>query len=117
MKKPKWVKKQKRHKNFEVVKAKKYHDIRDFKLDVGCYVLVKTYKKTKKIGVAICDYKHNILKEFRGENANDIYKHIFDYDKAHDKRWFNRMDHAAYLGKELKKAELSLHHGFEYMQE
>ena len=117
MEKPKWVKKQKHSKDFEVIKARKYHDIKDFELDTGCYILIKTYKKTKAIGAAVCDYKHDILKEFRGKSSRDIYKAIFDYDKAHSKKWFNRMDHAAYLGKELKKAELSLQHGFEYIQE
>ena len=53
--KPKWIKKQKYGGEFEVIKEKKYHDIKDFKFDTGCYTLIKIYKKTKLIGVAICN--------------------------------------------------------------
>ena len=112
-----WIRKQKYSKNFEVIRAKKYDDIKDFRIDSGCYVLIRAYKKAKEIGVAICDYRHSILKEFRGKRAQDLYTTIFDYSKKHGKNWFERMDHAAYLGKELKKAELSLQMGFEYVQE
>ena len=115
--KPKWVRKQKYSKEFEVIKEKKYHDVKDFKFDTGCYTLVKIYKRTKQIGVAICDYNHHILKEFRGKSARDLYRTILDYDKEHKRNWFNRMDHAAYLGKELKKAEISLAMGTDYVQE
>ena len=117
MEKPKWVRKQKYSKEFEIIIEKKYHDIEDFKFDKGCYILVKAYKKNKQIGVAICDYSHQILKEFRGKSANNLYKTILDYDNEKKRNWFNRMDHAAYLGKELKKAELSLEHGFDYVQD
>jgi len=117
MKNPKWVKKQSRSKDFEVIKADKYDDIRDFRIDSGCYVLIRVYKKTKEIGAAICDYKHTILKEFRGKRAQDLYTTIFDYSENHKKRWFTKLDHAAYLGKELKKAEISLAMGTEYVQE
>lgn len=114
---PSWIKKQKFSKSFEVIRAKKYDDMKDFRIDSGCYVLVRAYKKTKEIGVAICDYKHVIIKEFRGRRAQDLYSTIFNYSEKHKRNWFKRMDHAAYLGKELKKAELSLSMGFEYSQE
>lgn len=117
LEKPKWVKKQKYDRNFEVIKAKKYDDYKDFKTDNGCYVLVRIYKDTHEIGVAVCDYRHNILKEFRGTRAQDLYTTIFDYSEKHKKRWFTRFEHAAYLGKELKKAEISLAMGIEYVQE
>lgn len=115
--KPKWVRKQKFAKDFEVVKAKKYDDYRDFRIDQGCYVLIKVYNDTHEIGVGICNYRHEILKEFRGARAQDIYTSIFEYDKNHNKRWFNKFEHAAYLGKELKKAEICLAMGIEYVQE
>jgi tetrahydromethanopterin S-methyltransferase subunit A len=31
--------------------------------------------------------------------------------------WVTELSHAAYLGKELTKAELSLHYGFKYAQD
>jgi tetrahydromethanopterin S-methyltransferase subunit A len=115
--KPKWIRKQKHSEEFEIIRARKFHNLKDFQFDNGCYILLKTYKKTKEIGVAVCDYNHSILKEFRGKNAKDIYMTIFDYDIINKRKWFNRMDHAAYLGKELKKAEMSLKMGFDYEQE
>jgi len=113
----KWVKKQKKVKSFEVIPAKKHDDYRDFVLDDGCYVLIKIYRKTGNIGVGICDYEHSILKEFRGKRVQDIYHTIFAYSNHHKKNWFKRLDHAAYLGKELKKAEIALLTGKDYVQE
>ena len=117
MSKKKWVKKQKYAKNFEVIKVRKWDDIRDFILDDGCYLLIRTYKKSAQIGVAICNYKHIILKEFRGKRVQDIYNGIFEYSEKHKKNWFKKLDHAAYLGKELKKAEICKAMGTEYVQE
>mgnify|MGYP001565510315 CR=1 FL=1 len=64
------------------------------------------------IGVAVCDYNNIILKEFRGKNAQQIYYHLLN-----NYEYFTRLDHAAYLGKELKKAEYALESGEEYVQE
>ena len=116
MKRPAWVRKQKYSKDFEVIKAKKYTN-KDFRFDNGCYVLLRIYPKTGQIGVAICDYRHTILKEFKGEKAQDLYTSIFDYSQKNKKHWFTRLEHAAYLGKELKKAEACLEKGAEYVQE
>ncbi|MBI2654874.1 DUF4346 domain-containing protein [Candidatus Woesearchaeota archaeon] len=113
---PKWVKKQKYSKSFEVIKAKKYTN-KDFRIDKGCYVLIRIYPDTLEIGVAICDYTHTILKEFVGKRAQDLYTSIFDYSQKNNKRWLTRLEHAAYLGKELKKAEICLATGAEYVQE
>ena len=117
MQTPNWVRKQKLSSDFEVIEAKNFDDYKDFVTDTGCYVLVKVYKDTKEIGVGICNYAHEILKEFKGKNARDIYFSILDYSEKHNKKWFTRLDHAAYLGKELAKAQLALEKGFEYVQE
>ncbi len=114
---PNWIKEQKHSKDFEVIKVKKYDDYKDFKMDMGCYVLIKIYRETHEIGVGICNYKHEILKEFRGTRAQDLYTAIFDYGEKHNKKWFNKLEHAAYLGKELKKAEICLAMGMNYVQE
>ena len=42
---------------------------------------------------------------------------VFNYEEKNNLKWFNRKDHAAYLGKELKKAEIALILGTEYYQE
>jgi len=94
-----------------------FFDYKDFKTDDGCYVLIRLYLDTYEIGVAVCDYNHVILKEFRGRRPQDLYTAIFDYSEKNGKNWFKRLDHAAYLGKELKKAEICLSIGTEYVQE
>ena len=46
-----------------------------------------------------------------------MYHAIFKYAEEHKLEWFTRLDHAAYLGKELKKAELALALDEKYNQE
>ncbi len=117
MDRPAWVKDKKVAEDFEIIQAKKWDDYKDFKTDDGCYTLIRIYWDTHDIGAAICDYKHTILKEFRGRRAQDLYTAIFEFSEKNGKNWFKRLDHAAYLGKELKKAEICLAMGIEYMQE
>ncbi len=116
--KPDWIKDKKVAEDFEVITVPRWDDIKDFVFDKeGCYVLIRIYRETHDIGVAICNQEHVILKEFRGRRAQDIFSAIFKYDRENNTKWFNVMDHAAYLGKELKKAELALAIGNEYYQE
>lgn len=105
---PSWVKDKTVAKDFEVIQCKPYDDYKDHKNDDGCYVLIKLDFEFFEIQVAICNYKHEIVKVFKGKRAQDIYTAIFDYDEKHGTKWFNVMQHAAYIGKELKKAEIAL---------
>jgi len=116
-KRPAWVKDKTYADDFEVINVKPFNPYKDWVQDNGCYVLVRVYPDSNEIGVALCDYKHVILKEFKGKNAIELYFSIFKYDQENKKGWFTRMDHAAYLGKELKKAEISLQTDTEYSQE
>ena len=117
MERPKWIKDKIVDADFEIVRCQTFDDWKDWVQDDGCYLLIRTYLESHEIGVAICDYQHTILKEFRGRRAQDIYFNLFKYDIDNKKGWFTRMDHAAYLGKELKKAEVCLAIGIEYIQE
>ncbi len=113
---PAWIKDKKVAADFEVIEAEKYDDIKDFRMDT-CYVLIRVYRDTADIGVAICANDHTIQKEFRGRRAQDIYGAVFKYAEEKKLQWITRVDHAAYLGKELKKAEISLALGSDYYQE
>ena len=117
MERPAWVKDKNVAEDFEVIISKPFDGYKDWKQDDGCYVLIRIYLDTHEIGVAVCDYKHTILKEFRGKRAQDIYFNLFKFDEENKKGWFKRLDHAAYLGKELKKAEICMALGLEYTQE
>ena len=116
MEKPKWIKDKEFDEDFSIIRGN-FDAYKDWKEDNGCYVLIKVYEDTHEIGVAICGYNHVILKEFRGRIAQEIYHTIFKYSMEKGKLWFTRLDHAAYLGKELKKAEISLSLGNPYIQE
>lgn len=106
-----WVKEQQRAPDFEVIHGS-FDPIKDFRTDPGCYVLIKVYPETREIGLAVVDYKNVIQKEFRGRIAQEIYNTLFNTTK-----YITRLDHAAYIGKELARAELALKEGREYIQE
>ena len=93
-----------------------YDSYKDFRMD-NCYVLIKVYHDTHEIGLAVCSNEHIILKEFRGRIAQEIYVPLMYYIQKNNTHWFERYDHWAYIGKELKKAEIALGLSIEYIQE
>jgi len=102
----------------EIIDCPVYDSLKDFRRDpTGVYVLIRCDKEKLLIEVAICDKKHTIIKAFRGRKAQDLYYTIFEYEKKNKLKWFGRKDHAAYLGKELKKCEFALLGKEDYVQE
>ena len=57
------------------------------------------------------DYKENLLRIIEGDSARSIYLTLVRNG------WVSKLDHAAYLGKELARAELCRKHGLEYIQD
>ena len=125
-KRPVWVKDKEIAHDYEVIDCASFHPVKDFKEDVreykGFYVLIRFTRNDLKlptnIEVSICSYnkkdpnsKHIIHRSYRGFKAQDIYYRLLNDE------WIQRLDHAAYLGKELKKAEMSIALGTEYIQE
>jgi tetrahydromethanopterin S-methyltransferase subunit A len=55
--------------------------------------------------------QNELLHIIQGENARDLYWTILEGG------WVSELSHAAYLGKELMAAELSLKYGFKYFQD
>jgi hypothetical protein len=108
MERPKWVKDKNLHEDFEDIECNPYDDYKDHDNDDSCYVLIKIDFEYFKIRVAICNYDHEILKAFSGRRSQDIYTTIFKYEKDNNLNWFSNKQHIAYLGKELKKAEIAL---------
>src|SRR3989338_10193046 len=108
LQRPSWVKDKLLHKDFEIIQCKQYDDYKDHNNDDGCYVLIRVDFEFYEIHVAIANYKHEILKVFKGKRPQDIYTSIFEYEKEHNLQWFTKKQHTAYLGKELKKAEIAL---------
>ena len=118
MEKPSWIKDKTYAEDFENIETKPYHDLKDFRMEPsGHYVLIKILKEKNQIALAVCNKDHEIQVAFQGKKAQDIYFNLFNYEKEHNKTWFEGKDHIAYIGKELKKAELALENNKPYEQE
>lgn len=103
----------------EEIECPVYDEYKDFTLEpTGYYVLIRVNHEIKMIEVALCNKEHKIVKIFRGNSPQQIYHQIFKQEKMEGVVWFSEKDHMAYLGKELKKAEISLLAGDDsYVQE
>lgn len=96
-------------KDCEIIDCPNYDDIKDFRRDPsGFYVLIRVNFDYGRIEAALCDKSHVIHKIFRGKRAQELYDTILKYEKKHHSQWFKEKTHIAYLGKELKKAEIAL---------
>ena len=106
---PRWVKDKTLHPDFEVIQCKSYDDYKDHKNEAsGYYVIIRVDFEYREIHCAVCSKTHEIVAVFKGKQGQDIYNAIFDYEKKKNVSWFTEKQHIAYLGKELKKAELNL---------
>ena len=79
------------------------------KLDKAGYFVVNI--ESGVILVEHYSYKEKLLRIIEGQDARSLYLTIVRNG------WVSKLDHAAYVGKELTKAELSIRHGFEYLQD
>ena len=84
-------------------------DPKRIKLDKAGYFVVNI--EDGVILVEHYSYKERLLRIIEGQDARSIYLTLVRNG------WVSKLDHAAYLGKELTKAELSIRHGFEYLQD
>ncbi len=92
-----------------VIDAPKFDPYKDFHRDrTGIYVLIRVDFSTLTIDVAICDKDNKIIAVFRGTTPQDICEAIFKYEKKEGIEWLTDKSHIAYLGKELKKAQIAL---------
>ena len=93
-------------------KIKSSHDpYKEWHPDPKGYFLIRVNSARKRIEVGFVTPKHTITKMIYGKNAIEIYNTIIR------KKLLTRLEHAAYLGKELYKAELALKYGKRYVQE
>ncbi len=84
---------------------------RAIKLDKAGYFVIIPSKKGKVITVEHYSYDNKLLRTIEGKNSRDIYFTIIS------NRWITDLSHAAYIGKELEKAELSIKKGFKFVQD
>lgn len=80
-------------------------------MDKAGYFVIVPIADKGIINVEYYAYDNSLLQVIEGTTASAIYKTIINNG------WITELSHAAYLGKELVKAELSLQHGFKYIQD
>ncbi len=81
------------------------------KLDKAGYFVILPSKKDGSILVEHYSYENKLLRKIKGKNSRDIYFTIINNN------WITELSHAAYLGKELARAELSIKKGFKFVQD
>ncbi len=81
------------------------------KMDPAGYFVIVPLPDTRTISVEHYGYDNTLLRTIQGSDARTIYATIIR------EGWATELSHAAYLGKELALAELSLQYGFKYVQD
>lgn len=81
------------------------------KLDKAGYFVILPSGKNGSILVEHYSYDNKLLRKIKGRNSRDIYFTIIN------NKWVTELSHAAYLGKELARAELSMKKRFKFIQD
>lgn len=81
------------------------------KLDPAGYFVIYPIAEQGTIHVEHYSYDNRLLRTLVGTSPRAIYLRIIE------EGWVTEMSHAAYLGKELVKAEYSLRVGLPYLQD
>ncbi len=81
------------------------------KLDKAGYFVIIPSKDNGIITVEHYNYDNKLLRVLVGRNSRDIYRTIID------NKWVTDLSHAAYIGKEIGRAEMAIKKGFKYVQE
>lgn len=94
----------------EIVNAKE-KDPKKVRLDKAGYFVIVPKADTKEILVEHYSNANKLLRVIKGTNARNIYWTIIENE------WVTELSHAAYLGKELTHAEVSMKLGTKYIQD
>ena len=96
----------------------KYHKIKDWKMDPKGYFLIAVNKKNFFIKVGYCKFIrlgnspiNDMVAIIKGKTAIEIVNTLIR------EKFISTLQHAADMGIELHKAELSLKYGFKYTQD
>ena len=96
----------------------KYHKIKDWKMDPKGYFLITLDNKKIFIKVGYCKFSklgnhpiHDMVAVVKGKTAIEIVNTLIK------EKFISTLQHAADMGIELHKAEMSLKHGFKYIQD
>ena len=96
----------------------KYHKIKDWRMDPKGYFLIEVDRKKKIIQVGYCKFTrlgnspvNDMVAIIKGRTAIEIVNTLIR------EKFISTLQHAADMGIELHKAELSLKYGFKYIQD
>ena len=96
----------------------RYHKIKDWKMDPKGYFLIAVDKNKKIIRVGYCIFTklgnspiNDMIAEVTGKTAIEIVNTLIR------EKFISTLQHAADMGIELHKAEMSLKYGFKYVQD
>ena len=96
----------------------KYDRIKDWKMDPKGYFLIAVDKRKKFIQVGYCKFTrlgnspiNDMVAIVKGKTAIEIVNTLIR------EKFISTLQHAADMGIELHKAELSLKYGFKYIQD
>lgn len=82
-----------------------------FRMDETGYFVILPRAEKGLIVVEHYSYNNTLLRVIEGNSTRSLYWTIIENG------WVTQLDHAAYLGEELAKAELSIQLGFKYVQD
>ena len=96
----------------------KYHKIKDWKMDPKGYFLIAVDKRKKIIQVGYCKFTrlgnssiNDMIAVIKGKTAIEIVNTLIR------EQFISTLQHAADMGIELQKAELSLKYNLKYIQD
>ena len=96
----------------------KYHKIKDWVMDPKGYFLIAVDKDEEFIRVGYCKFTksgnnpvNDMVAEIKGKTAIELVNTLIR------EKFISSLQHAADMGIELHKAELSLKYGFKYIQD
>ncbi len=80
-------------------------------MDKAGYFVILPRAERNVISVEHYGYDNTLLRTIEGPSARALYLMMIANG------WVSELSHAAYLGKELAKAEISLQYGIRYIQD
>ena len=96
----------------------KYHKIKDWRMDPKGYFLIAVDREKNFIRAGYCKFSklgnspiHDMVAEIKGKTAIEIVNTLIR------EKFISTLQHAADMGIELYKAEMSLKYGFKYVQD
>ena len=96
----------------------RYHKIKDWKMDPKGYFLISANRRKKTIQVGYCKFTklgnspvNDMVAIITGKTAIKIVNTLIR------EKYISTLQHAADMGIELYKAELSIKYGFKYIQD